>query len=122
MIPAEKSLTVTRVCDACAMERHLGEMKFEILYCRPCGYRDRADTLADELRARFDAQVEVEEGMFGQFDVFMDDELVASKGGFWARKLRHGAPPQEKILAAIDRCLSSKLDRSEIGRRCASIR
>jgi selT/selW/selH-like putative selenoprotein len=82
-------------------------MEFTILYCEPCGYRDRADQLAEELRRRFDAaSVNVEEGKFGQFDVLLDGLLVASKGGFWKRKLTHGAPPQTDILAAIDRAIA----------------
>lgn len=80
-------------------------MDFEILYCRPCGYLERAETLARELRERFGATVRVEEGKFGQFDVLMDGALVASKGGFWKRKILHHAPPQERILEAIDRAL-----------------
>ena len=71
-------------------------MQFHILYCRPCGYRDRAEELA------------VEEGKFGQFDVLLDGELVASKGGFWKRKLIHGAPPQAKILEAINQALADR--------------
>lgn len=57
-------------------------MDFLILYCEPCGYRDQAGELATELRERFAATVTVEEGKFGQFDVLLDGELVASKGGF----------------------------------------
>ena len=83
-------------------------MEFKVLYCRPCGYRERADELARELRERFGAAVEVEEGKFGQFDVLLDGELVASKGGFWTRKLKHGAPPQPRILEAIDRALADR--------------
>ncbi len=83
-------------------------MEFVILYCQPCGYRDRAEELAVELRDRFDAQATVEEGKFGQFDVLLDGELVASKGGFWKRKLTHGAPAQEKILEAIHRALADR--------------
>ncbi len=83
-------------------------MQFEIFYCRPCGYRERADTLAKELRERFDASVVVKEGKFGQFDVLLDGTLVASKGGFWKRTLTHGAPAREMILAAIDRALADR--------------
>ena len=83
-------------------------MEFRILYCSPCGYRERADDLADELRDRFGARVEVEEGKFGQFDVLLDDELVASKGGFSARKLKHGAPPQPELVASIERALADR--------------
>lgn len=83
-------------------------MEFEILYCRPCGYRDRAEELAAVLRERFTARVTVKEGRFGQFDVLLDGELVASKGGFWKRKLVHGAPPQPRILEAIERALAGR--------------
>jgi hypothetical protein len=41
-------------------------MEFEILYCKPCGYRTRAEDLAAELRERFGAQVSIEEGKFGR--------------------------------------------------------
>jgi selT/selW/selH-like putative selenoprotein len=83
-------------------------MEFVVLYCEPCGYRGRADELAAELRERFGASVSVEEGKFGQFDVLLDGVLVASKGGFWMRKLKHGAPPQPEIVAAIDRALADR--------------
>ena len=95
-------------------------MDFQILYCGPCGYRERADALARELRDRLEARgraaegnadgddfaVRVEEGKFGQFDVLLDGQLVASKGGFWKRKLKHGAPPQPQLLEAIERALA----------------
>ncbi len=81
-------------------------MEFQILYCGPCGYRGRAEDLATELRDRFDARVSIEEGGFGQFDVLMDGEIVASKGTFLRRVLTHGAPAQEKILQAIENALA----------------
>lgn len=94
-------------------------MEFLILYCRPCGYRERAEELAVELRSRFGADVVVEEGKFGQFDVLLDGGLVASKGGFWKRKLIHGAPPQTKLLEAIDRALVDRAgDACEIPSDC----
>ena len=83
-------------------------MEFTVLYCKPCGYRDQADELATVLRERFGASVSVDEGKFGQFDVLLDGELIASKGGFWKRKLTHGAPPQPQILVAIDRALAER--------------
>jgi selT/selW/selH-like putative selenoprotein len=83
-------------------------MEFKVLFCKPCGYRDQADELAVELRERFAVPVAVEEGKFGQFDVLLDGELVASKGGFWKQKFIHGAPPQPQILAAIDRALAER--------------
>ena len=83
-------------------------MDFRILYCGPCGYHSRAEDLAKELKDRFGAQVTVEEGGFGQFDVFLDGSLVASKGGFFKRMLIHGAPPQEQLLAAIERAVADR--------------
>jgi predicted Rdx family selenoprotein len=83
-------------------------VEFRILYCGPCGYRERAEELAADLRNRPGARVIVEEGGFGQFDVLLDGELVASKGGLWKRMLKHGAPPQPEILKAIDRALANR--------------
>lgn len=80
-------------------------MKFAILYCKPCGYQGDAKALAEELRQRFSAEVSVVEGGFGQFDVLLDDELVASKGGIVRRMLTHGAPAQRVVLEAIERRL-----------------
>jgi selT/selW/selH-like putative selenoprotein len=91
-------------------------MQFRILFCRPCGYEGRAEDLAAELRDRFGATVAVEEGKFGQFDVLLDGEVVASKGRtFLRRMLTHGAPPQEQILESIDRHLAVREgDRCEL--------
>jgi len=93
-------------------------MKFRILYCGPCGYHSRAEELARELRDRFGAQVAIEEGGFGQFDVFLGSELVASKGGFFKRMLIHGAPAQAELIAGIERALSDRPgDACEIPKR-----
>ena len=83
-------------------------MQVRVLYCGPCGYESRAEDLAHELRERFDAEVEIEEGKLGQFDVLLDGELVASKGGFWGRMLKHGAPPQPEIMASIERAMADR--------------
>lgn len=92
-------------------------MKFHILYCQPCGYHERAEELATELRERFAAEVTIEEGGFGQFDVLLDGAIVASKGGFWKRMVTHGAPPQPQILKAIERALADREgDRCELPR------
>ena len=81
-------------------------LDFEILYCGPCGYEQRAEDLARELRDRFGARVTVTEGGFGQFDVVLDGEVVASKGGLLKRFLVHGAPPQATLVASIERHLA----------------
>ena len=93
-------------------------LRFRILFCGPCGYEPRARDLAAELRARFGAEVEIEEGRFGQFDVLLDGKLVASKGGFWRRVTIHGAPPQERLMASIEKHLAVRDgDVCEIGPR-----
>jgi selT/selW/selH-like putative selenoprotein len=81
-------------------------MKFEILYCGPCGYLGRAEQLAAELHQRFGVAASIEEGRFGQFDVLLDGEVVASKGKFLRRILVHGAPPQHELLQAIERAVA----------------
>jgi selT/selW/selH-like putative selenoprotein len=81
-------------------------LRFRIFYCGPCGYEPHARELAAELEVRFGAEVELEEGRFGQFDVRLDGKLVASKGGFWRRVTVHGAPPQDRLLAAIAKHLA----------------
>ena len=83
-------------------------MEFRILFCGPCGYHGRAEDLAKELRERFGARVTVEEGGFDQFDVFLDGDLVASKGGFFKRRLIHGAPPQAQLMSSIERALADR--------------
>ena len=46
------------------------------------------------------------EGGFGQFDVFLDDELVASKGGVLKRMLKHGPPSEQVVRESIERVLA----------------
>jgi selT/selW/selH-like putative selenoprotein len=93
-------------------------MKFEIAYCRPCGYEERAEDLAGELRERFGAEVAVEEGKFGQFDVWLEGELVASKGRFLKRVLTHGPPPHSQVIDAIERAVAVReADACEIPER-----
>ena len=83
-------------------------MNFRILYCKPCGYDEQAEQLARDLRERHGAEVEVEEGGLGQFDVFLDGELVASKGGLLKRILVHGAPAPEIVWQSIERALADR--------------
>jgi selT/selW/selH-like putative selenoprotein len=87
-------------------------MKVRILYCRPCGYRGRADALANELRVRFGADVDVVEGKLGQFDVLVDDVLVASRGKSLVTRL---LPPPKS--AAIVEAIESHLAMRE-GEHC----
>ena len=77
--------------------------QIRIRYCRLCGYHDRAHALAAELGDRFSARVDVAEGKFGQFDVWIDDDLVSSRGeGFLRRMMPVDAPKQAQVIAAIE--------------------
>ncbi len=79
-------------------------MQFQVIYCRPCGYAGKAEALAEELRERFGASVEVEEGKFGQFDVLLDGRVIASRGeSVWRRWFTHGAPEDAEIFEAVER-------------------
>ncbi|WP_205737147.1 SelT/SelW/SelH family protein [Acidianus infernus] len=52
----------------------------KIVYCRPCGYLDRALELARDLLQYFEnVKVEIEQGKNGIFDVYLDNELIFSR-------------------------------------------
>ncbi|QKR00358.1 SelT/SelW/SelH family protein [Metallosphaera tengchongensis] len=52
----------------------------KIVYCRPCGYLDRALDTAREILSYFeDVKVELEQGKNGIFDVYVDGELKLSR-------------------------------------------
>ena len=88
---------------------HLG-MEIQIRYCAPCGYRQRALDLADELRRKFDAHVDAKEGKLGQFDVFVDGMLVtAGPRSLLARMLRR-PPHAAEVIHAITQALSPKTE------------
>lgn len=52
----------------------------KIVYCRPCGFIDRAVNLAREVLAYFeDVSVELQQGKNGIFDVYFDNKLIFSR-------------------------------------------
>ncbi|BCS92721.1 hypothetical protein L3N51_00614 [Metallosphaera sp. J1] len=52
----------------------------KIVYCRPCGYLDRALEASREVLSYFDdVKVELEQGKNGIFDVYVDGELKLSR-------------------------------------------
>ncbi|ABP94746.1 MULTISPECIES: SelT/SelW/SelH family protein [Metallosphaera] len=52
----------------------------KIVYCRPCGYLDRALEVSREVLSYFDdVKVELEQGKNGIFDVYVDGELKLSR-------------------------------------------
>lgn len=83
-------------------------MNATIRYCTICfGYRDRALAVADELRRRFDAEVEVIGGKVGQFDVEIDGALVVSRGQSLLARMKPALPPKTaEAIAAVERHLT----------------
>lgn len=84
-------------------------MNVTVRYCTICfGYRDRAVAIAEELRRRFDADVEVIGGKVGQFDVEIDGELVVSRGRGLLARMRPSLPPKTaETIATVERHLAS---------------
>ena len=57
-----------------------GKIRVKIVYCRPCGYLDRALDLARDILSYFEnTSVELEQGKNGIFDVYINDNLVFSR-------------------------------------------
>lgn len=83
-------------------------MEIRILHCALCwGYRARALAVAEVLRKDLGAQVEVTAGKLGQFDVFVDGELILSRGTAAARLKPTPLPDAAKLIAAVKRRLSN---------------
>lgn len=80
-------------------------MNVRIEHCTVCwGYRDRALSLAEALRKRFGANVEVLGGTLGQFDVSVEGKLISSRGeSLLARIKPPRLPDVSALLAAIER-------------------
>ncbi len=52
----------------------------KIVYCRPCGYLDRALNLTRDILSYFeDTKVELEQGKNGIFDVYIDGNKIFSR-------------------------------------------
>ncbi|AAY79803.1 SelT/SelW/SelH family protein [Sulfolobus acidocaldarius] len=52
----------------------------KIVYCRPCGFLDRALNLARDLLSYYEGvNVELEQGKNGIFDVYVDGQLIFSR-------------------------------------------
>ena len=83
-------------------------MDVRIEHCTVCwGYRDRALVLAEALRKRFGANVEVVGGTLGQFDVCVDGELVSSRGGNLLARIKPPRLPEvSDVIALVQRSKS----------------
>lgn len=84
-------------------------MNVTIRHCTICfGYRDRALAVAEALRRKFKANVEVIDGKVGQFDVEIDGVLVVSRGQGFLARMRPALPPNaSQAIAAVERHLAS---------------
>jgi selenoprotein W-related protein len=68
----------------------------KIVYCRPCGYLNRALDLAKDILSYFeDAKVELEQGKNGIFDIYLDGNRIFS------RYEEKRFPENEEILKKI---------------------
>ena len=71
-------------------------MKLTIVFCRKCGYQDRAVELARDVLNFFDdVSVEIVPGDNGVFDVYLDGELIFS------RHKERRFPLNEEVLSVI---------------------
>lgn len=79
-------------------------MNVRIEHCTVCwGYGDRALKLAEALRKRFGANVEVRGGTLGQFDVRVDGKLISSRGeSLLARVKPPRLPDISDVISAIE--------------------
>lgn len=105
------AFTGSRSDQRCTVARQLGYtsfVKIRIIHCRVCwGYHKQALALAESLRGRFDASVEVAGGALGQFDVDVDGELIASRGQNLVERMNFVRfPDAEEVIVAIEHKLS----------------
>ena len=69
-------------------------MKIVIQFCEPCGYRPRAEATGKRLRELAGAEVELERGHGGVFEITVDGALKFSK-----KKI--GRFPEDAELVAL---------------------
>ena len=78
-------------------------MLIKIIHCpRWKSYIPKVASYAAAIRKEFKQEPMIETGSRGQFDVFVNDELVYSrKGGLFAMITRKPWPTLEQVVAAI---------------------
>lgn len=79
-------------------------MEVRIRYCTVCwGYRDRALEIAESLRSRFGARVDVAGGKPGQFEVDVNGRAVVSGSPGAILRMKPGGLPQVfEVIAIIE--------------------
>jgi predicted Rdx family selenoprotein len=79
-------------------------MQVEIRFCATCGLAGRARKLAERIRGEFGIEVAVAPGHLGQFDVFADGTVVASrKGGVLNHVMHRGWPDEAAVIERLRR-------------------
>jgi len=79
-----------------------GKTHVKIVYCRPCGYLDRALDLARDVLSYFEnTMVELEQGSNGIFDIYLNGNLIFSR--YKERRF----PQNEEILKEIGKLKTS---------------
>ncbi len=93
----------------CSIGNKLCIVDIRIIHCTVFwGYRERALALAEALRTRFDAKVEVAGGVLGQFDLYVDGKLIAWRGGSFLERLKPPRLPDAgAVIAAVERYLAT---------------
>ncbi len=85
-------------------------MVVTIRYSQACGYRCRAASLAAKIEEELHVPVEMQVGDSGQFDVLIDNDVVASKPqpGFLEWIFGDtGFPEEQAAIAAVKAKLST---------------
>jgi predicted Rdx family selenoprotein len=79
-------------------------MQVEIRFCATCGLAGRARSLAQRIRAELGIEAAVAPGHLGQFDVYADGVVVASrKGGVLNHVMHRGWPDEAAVIERLRR-------------------
>ena len=68
----------------------------EIYHCTTCGFRSKAEDVADALKKEYGVEADIQIGDTGSFDVYVNEELIFSRyeeGRF---------PTNEELIELID--------------------
>lgn len=97
-------LSINRLIDTVPVTDYALSVDVRIRYCTVCwGYKSRALAVAEALRTRFGAQVEIAGGKPGQFDVYVDGrEVVSSRQNAILRMKPGGIPEIAEVIGVIE--------------------
>lgn len=72
--------------------------RVSIVYCKPCGYEQRAADAAAALKSRLDVAADLVPGTGGIFEVRVDDKVVATRS-------KTGFPDTAQVVSAVSDAL-----------------